>query len=156
MWLVEGLACQFEVPQPRGKRLAVNQMRLADIRDAFRVGRHEKDLPDSRIGQAFALGPLVSVRRLVSDPELFTRPNRDILAHYAQAWALTFFLHRTNAKAFWNYLGAISKREIGEVVSADNELRKFAAAFGTPDHEFDLRWAAFLLRLRYDSAKGGR
>ncbi len=131
MWLVEGLAMQFETPPPRPGQTAtrVNHWRLGEFR------------------QACEQGALVPLARLLSDNELFTKnvPKRAIC--YAQAWALVYNLNGRNPDRFADYVRALIARRPGVSVAADEEQRAFRRFFGPVDEKFVKRWEKHILSL---------
>lgn len=148
-WLVEGMACQFEVAQPQARhgRLRVNQVRLADFRHALGLAPKDRDLAPNAIPQAVAEKRWLSLRQLVENTRPFTDAGDAIAFRYAQAWALVHFLHREHHDAFGGYLRRLSERIPGQGVSAGEEWAEFARAFsGSPD-ELERQWVEFVLKL---------
>jgi len=158
MWLVEGLACQFEVSQassPTG-RLRINHMRLGDIRDALGLEPRAKRLPKHALEQAVQGGRLASLVDLITRSDLFSGRDRNIPNHYAQAWALVYYLHREHRDALADYLDKVRARELGMRIESERALDEFRAAFGVPDAEFEQTWINGIVALRYDPAEAGR
>ena len=158
MWLVEGLACQFEVPQtssPTG-RLRINHMRLGDIRDALELPPRAKRAPARAYEQAVQAGRLASLVDLITQPDLFRGRDANIPNHYAEAWALIYYLHREHREALADYLGKVQAREPGRRIESERALDEFRAAFGEPDAEFERAWINGIVALRFDPAEAGR
>jgi hypothetical protein len=157
-WLVEGLACQFEVPQPviASGRVRINHMRLGDFRDALGVARRETALSESAYQDAVTRGRIVPMADLVSDPELFSGRDKNVPYHYAQAWACVYYLYKTRRQAFKGYAQRVKDRRPGERVDSEQNLGDFQDAFGVPDREFERAWIDHILRLRYDPREAGR
>ncbi len=173
-WLVEGLACQFEIPQPQAggppvasRRtrelgqaargiLRVNHVRLGDFREALHAAPDVKSLSDEAYKKALTGGGFVSLADLISDPKLFRESGENLAFRYAQAWALVYYLHRTRRDAFATYLRRLSTRIPGETAERLREIDEFQAAFGQPDEAFDRTLVRYMLRLRFDRLEAGR
>lgn len=154
-WLIEGLACQFEVPQtqPYGKLVGINQVRLGDLRDALGVP------PTSVIPQSppqYNTDKLMLLSTLVSRDDIFTRTTIDRTTLYAQSWALVFYLHQKFPDAFARYLRDISQRPPHRIHNAEGDLDGFAAAFCEPNQSFLEDFLAWILKLRFDPQAAGR
>jgi hypothetical protein len=151
-WLVEGLACQFETAQPaRGGTLTeVNHLRLADFRATLALPPNARSLAMESWEEALSAGRLVSIRTLVSDPEVIRDSGDAISLRYAQSWALVHFLHREKRTAFADYLRVLAGREARRAVSADEELTVFERHFGHADEHLDVAMCRFVVGLRFD------
>lgn len=140
MWLVEGLAMQFETPpsRPRQTSTSINHDRLGEFRRA-----HEG-------------GQLLPISRLISDPGLFSKntPNRAIA--YSQAWALVYYLSRNKSDRFAAYVRALAVRRPGVPVAPEHELSEFDRFFGPKDGGVISRWEKHILALPYRAGKIGR
>ena len=158
LWLVEGLACQFEVPESLAARGLgrVNHMRLADLRDALGVSLEAGSISDKELDRAFSSGRLVPLPEFVSDPELFTRRDANISYRYAQAWGMVYYLTRKHHESFAAYLRELASRKPGAALAADTEIDRFKAHFGPLDASFRRAWAGFMLKLRLDRTEAGR
>lgn len=156
-WLVEGLACQFEVPQAdsRGALRRINHMRLDDLRTALQVPPSARAVSDDAYRAALDSGQIVSVRELVCDPTLFAG-GKHVVFRYAQAWALVFYLQRQHGEPLAHYLRGLTTRRPGEPVAATWELVEFEAAFGKVDDAFERGWLSYMLRVRLDRKEAGR
>ncbi|MDO8632164.1 MAG: DUF1570 domain-containing protein [Phycisphaerales bacterium] len=160
-WLVEGLACQFEVPQSDlgGDLKRINQMRLGDLRDALHAAPdvHDESKVDWR--GAFHAGPLIPFADLVTaDPRASplgqggggAGGDSAAAARYAQVWSLVYFLQRERRDAFSAYLGRLARRAPGQTFDSQQESGEFHALFGRLDDSFTSDWARFTLRLRHE------
>lgn len=158
MWLAEGLACQFEVPQPATgrSRLHINHLRLADFRDTFHLDDRAKELPPGAHGSALAAGRFVPLSELLTDPDLFTQHGADTVFHYGQAWALVHYLYREQGEALAKYLQRLSRRKPQDALTPEEEISEFTAAFGRPDRAFQRAWVDYVLKLRFDPREAGR
>lgn len=158
VWLVEGLACQFEVPQPRIRDgvWRVNHLRLADLRDAFGVGPSDLKLTATQYDQAIESGRVVSLRDFFVEPASFNAAGEDAAFRYAQAWSLVFFLQKTQRESFAAYLASLARRRPREPVDSERELGDFEAAFGAIDQAMQREWPKYMLRLRLDLRAAGR
>ena len=121
VWLVEGLACQFEVPQSdaQGVLKRVNQMRLGDLRDALGVQRDVADV--ARSAHALEKGKLQPLARLLT-AEQFQRASRPAHVQYAQAWSLVHYLHRQHPKNFAKYVAVLAERTPGTDLSSGDDI----------------------------------
>ncbi len=157
-WLVEGLACQFEVPQTDGQGFIrnINHMRLADFRDALDSGSVVGAAGDRAREDAFSSGRLVPLRSFIGEDETFRAAGEQIVSRYAQAWSLVHYLARERGDAFSTYLRSIAGREPGVIVSSDDEIAVFDAAFGPPDEQFQASWLSYIQALRLDLTAAGR
>jgi len=158
LWLVEGLACQFEVPQTdqSGHPKRINQMRLGDLRNALGVEPGVATCPDTEYHNAVNAKRVVSLGDLISDAELFTRPDANIAFRYAQAWGLVYYLSREHHRALAIYLNRLMARGVGGPVDAGEEIEAFRAAFDPADEQLSRTWIDYMLRLRYNPAAAGR
>ena len=158
VWLSEGLATQFEVTQGStgAGRVAVNHVRLADLRDALGVDRSERKATPALYETAFTAGRLVPLERLVADDGLFQLRGPELAVCYAQAWGLTLFLQREHPEAFARYLTRLAQRHPRKSVTPTQELAEFEAAFGPLDTAWQRNWLDFVLKLPYDPSKALR
>jgi hypothetical protein len=149
IWLVEGLACLFETPPGRsGTGLgAVDQLRLQDFRDAVAGTAAARRLTADDYLNAIAAGRIVSPRELITNPALLHEPGPDRATHYAATWALTMYLQRAHGQKLADYLQALSRRQPGQPVTAEEELALFERHFGPPDETFVRRLGGFILNL---------
>ncbi len=156
-WLVEGLACQFEVPQsaPGGALKRVNQMRLADFREALGVPSGAREMTEEAYRKAMELGRYVPVIDLIADRELLAGGGK-IAFRYAQAWALVYYLERRFRDELTAYVKQTSRREPGDPIGRRRNIEEFRDLFGDPDDAFDRAWIRYMLKLRFDPARAGR
>jgi len=156
-WLTEGLACQFEVAQSdSGKPLTrINHVRLGDFRDALGVSPNIKTLSEDAYRKAVGDARFAPLTELIADPELLRGPAH-VAFHYAQTWALVYYLNREHPDAFALYLRQVGTRSPGEAVGREREIGEFQAAFGAPDEAFQRSWVDFMLKLRFDRREAGR
>ena len=152
LWLVEGLACQFEVPQADGNGALkrVNHVRLGDFREALEAGKNAFE-PKAMLKRAVEAGRLLGLRELLAADQ-FDGDSRKMTFKYAQSWALVHYLHRERPRAFEKYLARIAARKPGMEVPPEDEIRDFEAAFGAADENLESLWLNFMLRLRYDAS----
>lgn len=128
-WLVEGLACQFEV----ASRDDVNQMRLADFREALAARSDNRFL---------SLPDLVADEFNLADGS--KRTNR-----YAQAWALVHYLHRSYSAALAAYMRRQDARK-HKITNRQDLITEFQSVFGKPDEAFERQWIDYVLSLPFD------
>ncbi len=158
VWLVEGLGCQFEVPQSdgAGKLKRVNQSRLGDFREALGIptdaGRVSPDLymPAATNKRWLTLVELIGLE------EMFGKRNDEVAYRYAQAWALVYYLYREHRGPFIKYLQRLGTRRPGESFDRQQEIAEFESHFGKPDAAFEGAWVNFTLKLRFDRREAGR
>ncbi|MFQ5591617.1 MAG: DUF1570 domain-containing protein [Phycisphaerae bacterium] len=157
-WLVEGLACQFEVPQDgaTGRIKGINQMRLADLRDALGIGPHAKSCPDAAYQAALASRRLLHLSELIAKPDAFAHAGENVVFRYAQAWSMVYYLQRTNPTGFHSYLRMVSARRPGIQADAAEELGDFTAALGPVDRRLEDNWLRYTVKLRYRPRDAGR
>lgn len=155
-WLVEGLACQFEVPQshPKGRLIGINHVRLGDLRAALGVPPNRSTTKGHPTH--YDTSKLVPLDALLSEPGLFAATDVDRTTLYAQSWALVAYLHREFPDHFTRYLHRISQRRPGDARAGVTELEGFIAAFGDPDQQFLDNSLAWALKLRFDPQAAGR
>lgn len=147
-WLVEGLACQFEVPQPdpSGGLRGVNQMRLADLREAMGIPPNGQGGSKVDVSSLPASGKLIPLKQLVSG-DVFESVDPRLKPAYAQSWALVLYLHRTSHDSLRDYLHKLANREVGTRPDPEADLAEFEAAFGPIDAKLDQSLADFIIRL---------
>jgi len=156
-WVVEGLATLFETPPGAGGAGIgkVNDLRLRDFRRAIAGGAPLRSSSPNDFLEAIKAGRIVHPRRLVSEPELFGARGLRATRHYATAWALTHYLHRTRGKQLGAYLRSASTRRPGEQFTPAQELALFERHFGPIDETFLRRWSGYMLKLGFRSVGGG-
>ncbi len=141
-WLVEGLACQFEVAQPHltNGRLAANPMRQADFRTALRIDVGTRQLTAEQHRKALVSGRLVPLSKLISSPDLTS--GDDAAFRYAQSWALVFYLHNQHRARFAKLMKSVTSRQ---PTAAPDMVRRFEEAVGPLDEHWDYACAAYAL-----------
>jgi len=156
-WVVEGLATLFETPPGAGGAGIgkVNDLRLRDFRRAIADGASLRSSSPNDFLEAIKTGRIVHPRRLVSEPQLFCARGPRGTNHYAAAWALTHYLHRTRGRQLGAYLRSASTRRPGEQFTPARELALFEQHFGPLDETFLRRWGGYMLKLGFRSV-GGR
>lgn len=157
VWLTEGLACQFEVPQPGAARghLAINQVRLGDFRSALKVAPGVREYAAEALQNAVASGRFLPLRTLSTEFEAFVQADGHEAFRYAQAWALVYFLDRNHQEALRRYLKGVARRRVGKPVGPEGEIAAFQDAFGEPDGEFERAWIDGVLGLQFDPRQAG-
>lgn len=150
-WLVEGLACQFEVPQPVGIGAALrpNSVRLADLRAALDLPLGVKKVSPDRFQAALSQGRLSSLVDLISDPKAFQAGGDLILFRYAQAWGLVYDLNRNRPDDLAAYLILLSQREPRKAFTPRQSLAEFESIFGQVNDDFQIAWINRMARLRF-------
>jgi hypothetical protein len=157
-WLMEGLACQFEVPESRAARGLgrVNHTRLADLRDALGISLDARQISPEQLARAFASQRLVPLADFLSDQELFTRRDANVSYRYAQAWGLVYYLARKHHDPFAAYVRQLASRAPGAALTADAEIDRFETHFGPLDGSFTRAWVDYMAKLRLDRTEAGR
>lgn len=157
IWLTEGLACQFEVPQSeiaRGK-VQINHMRLGDFREALGVGPQIQRLEAAVLQAAIAERRLLSFADFVRDGQVAENDPQRVSFRYAQCWAMVYYLVREHRDAFGRYIQKLAHREPGRIVIAAEKQAEFEEEFGALAADFDERWVSFMLKLRFDPKEAG-
>jgi hypothetical protein len=155
-WLVEGLACMFETPPgASGSGLsAINQSRLKDFREAVAGKSERKILNSQQYQEAVLEGRITPMKDLVSRSELFEDRGEQGAVHYAAAWGLLHYLHRTQNKPLSNYLQEVAARKPGPPPKPAEELRLFEKHFGALDQAFSSRVGNYILSIPYRPLPG--
>lgn len=157
-WLVEGLACQFEVPQGdrTGRIRNINQMRLGDLREALGLTANVRQITADAYARALATRRVVPLADLVSGSGLVGQPARSTAYHYAQAWSLVFHLSRRHGRSFERYLRRLAGRAPGEAVGPEREIAEFEIMFGKINAAFETQWLTHMVGLRFDPHEAKR
>ena len=139
LWLVEGLAMQFESPLDSRNQepTTISPYRLEEFRRAHKNGQL-RPLPEVLWGHEEIVGNVT---------------NRAI--YYAQAWALVYYLKKKQPDRFAAYVRALAARRPGVPIAADRERTDFCRFFGPPDDAFAKRWEKYILTLPYRSSEVG-
>lgn len=158
IWLVEGLACQFEVAQPNqnGRLTSVNHMRLADFRDALGLPALAQSAAPQALDHAIRAGKLWPIADLVAMQQVPAASAEQQSMFYAQSWALVAFLHRSRPDAFAKYVLSAAKRKPGAAITPADELAAFEDAFGAASPELNAQFFDTMLKLRLNLSKAGR
>jgi hypothetical protein len=143
LWMVEGLAMQFEHGRPDGQALrsgksGINLSRLQNF-DNYRRERRQE-------------GSLV---QLISGEHLFRSAPVDA---YSEAWMLTYYLIQTRPVKYGYYLQTLSARGAVADYSTEQRLLDFKSNFGEDLAWFEiefLRFAEETAQKNLDSPKKG-
>jgi hypothetical protein len=127
VWLAEGCAMLFETPPGRagGGLGTVNAHRLEEWHGLY--GRR-------------AIDPAQLRELLFSDQRVRGGSGQE----YSLAWALTYYLWKSQRDEFMNYVQMVTFRAPGRVYSAEENVEDFEAIFGRFDERFIKRWYAFM------------
>lgn len=133
VWFSEGVAMYFETPDlssSKGWRTigAVNRPRLAQFK------KYLAQRPDD------------SLRTLLVDDDRFRDPRQSLDA-YAEAWAITYYLLRTQTEKYLDYLQVISQKKPLMWDSADERVAEFESHFGDLE-SFDEGFLRYMQRIR--------
>ncbi len=116
LWLVEGMAMFFEVSGARAGQWsgvgAINRARLNQFLDYVRRGR-----------------PPDSLRRLIASDDRIRELDQAVDA-YAEAWALTYYLVRTQARRYFEYVQHLGKKPYLWQSTPEERVREFEQFFG--------------------------
>ncbi len=116
LWLVEGMAMFFEVPAGTTGRWggvgAVNHNRLEQFLSYVQEGR-----------------PQDSLRQLIASDDRIRQLDQAVAA-YAESWALTYYLVRTQARRYFEYLQHLGKKPYLWQGSPEERVREFEQFFG--------------------------
>lgn len=133
-WLAEGMAIYFESPDLKNSRGwtkigAVNRLRLRPFRDY--VNRRPAD-------------SLVTL--LTSDSRMLDARTAD--AAYAEAWALNYFLIRTEREAYQKYLAKLAAKETMLFDTPEQRLKDFQECFGEDLQKLDAAFVKYMLKVK--------
>jgi uncharacterized protein DUF1570 len=133
MWLTEGMAMFFEVPdldsRTGWKTIGrVNSLRLQHFRESLRQMR-----------------PADSLAMLIRADDRFLNAEQSRAA-YAESWALTYFLIKTRRDDYIAYLKKIDRKPRLVADTPDDRLRDFAEIFGNDFEMLDRELRAWLPR----------
>ncbi len=135
VWLTEGMAMFFEVPDLRSQ----NDWRTIGRVNRSRLTRFRQFVRDDRL-----TGSLTS---LVEDDERFRDPE-SVEAAYAEAWVFTSFLIQKHRRQYELFLRKCSKNTQLHWKTRDERLRDFESAFGTKPEEMDQELLRYASRLK--------
>ena len=144
-WLVEGLACQFEVSLD-----GTNQMRLADFRKAYAATQNADTAPALGDTALPSNKQFLSLIELIADDEFNVADESKRAVRYAQAWALVDYLRRTHGEALATYLRRVTERKSNEPADRQHRITEFRLVFGSPDQAFERLWIESILSLPFD------
>ena len=133
-WVGEGLAMYFETPDRRNPKRwrgigRVNRVNLA------RWKRYQPNRPDDSL-----------MTLLVNDTRF--RNTATAEAAYAEAWALTYFLIKTQRKRYVEYLRKLSEAELSVVRTEQQRIKDFENAFAKTLSEIDTAFTNYMRRVR--------
>ena len=134
LWLTEGMAMYFETPDIRNKSgwTTLGKLNLARLR-GFRdfVARRRRQ-PDS-------------LTTLIKDDERLVNAETAGDA-YAEAWALTYFLIKTQRKKYMEYLKLISAKPPLQFATPEQRLEEFRSIFGEDLTKLDREFLLYMSR----------
>lgn len=135
MWLTEGMAMFFEVPDLEGrsgwKTIGhVNSLRLKTFRQSL-PRRDETS----------------SLERLLQNDDRF-QDVKQAEAAYAEAWALTFYLIKNRPDAYATYLKRIAEKPRLVLDAPDKRLQDFRSVFDDDLTDLDRELRRFIARQR--------
>lgn len=134
-WLVEGLACIFEVDQKEGSAgLSPNPWRFADMSPLFQP---------QRCGTRIVSVNRQTLQDLVGRTWPLDEGEGPHQRHYAQAYALAYYLCETNPEGMKRYLAASNSRPADIALTPAVARSEFSAAFGPLEWEFIRGWLGF-------------
>ncbi len=133
LWVSEGIAIYFETPDLKkskgwGTIGRVNLVRHAEFRK-YLLHR-----------------PADSLETLLSTDTRF-RDSRSAANAYAEAWALNYFLIRTRAKDYREYLRGLSQKRPMIYDAPEERLAMFREAFGEDLRHLDSQFLRYMMRV---------
>lgn len=136
LWLMEGMAMFFEVPDLESKAGWAsigkpNKSRVAMFADWYKTGQRPKD----------------SLKTLVQDDKRFIDPDTALIA-YAEAWSLTYYLIMRRRDDFTAYLKMVAEKPRLKYLEPEERLAEFEKHFGDDWEELDENMVALLKRIR--------
>lgn len=136
VWLLEGMAMFFEVPDLESKTGWAsigqpNKARVAMFADWYKSGRRPND----------------SLKTLVQDDKRFIDPDTALIA-YAEAWSLTYYLIMRRRDNFTAYLKMIAEKPMLKYLEPEERLAEFEKHFGDDWEELDQNMVGLLKRIR--------
>jgi len=91
---------------------------------------------------------LTPPRQLISNPQVFDRHQPFLPREYATAWALLYYLYKTQPGPLADYLKATRTRKPSRVTDAQDEVRLFRACFGPLDDDLVQRWGLYMCSIQ--------
>jgi hypothetical protein len=136
VWLVEGMAMYFEVPDIRNRTGWAsigqpNKPRVAQFAEWFKG--------DSR--------PADSLQSMIRDDSRFVSPETAGNA-YAEAWSLTYYLIKKRRDEYAAYLKQVAEKPILQYLTPDERIAEFESFFGDDWRKLDEEMVALLKRIR--------
>ena len=132
-WVTEGLGCLFEA---KGVYNSSRYPRQADRFNRERLTAFHRSMARRKEG---SLADFVTTDRPFET---------DILAAYAEAWALTFFLSETEPRKWVEYLRKTAELRPLVAERSPERLRDFTAVFGSDLRMLETRFLRFMEELR--------
>jgi len=133
-WVSEGIATYFESPSLTTTRgwNAVGKMNRFNL---FYFRRSLQQQPGTR------LPGLISADAAFQDPGAVRQA-------YAESWALTYFLLKTRAPQYCEYIKRLSSQSPLQRRGSDERKAIFRASFGTDLAEMEEEWMRYMRRLK--------
>ena len=130
-WVSEGMAMFFEVPDPKSNVLwgtvgKVNPYQLTQFR------------------KYLANRPADSLTTLISDDERFSGPGEQVLAAYAESWALTYYLMKAQKKNYAAYLAEHAQLKPLAEPDPRQRIELFKKHFGSNFAKLDADFIKFI------------
>lgn len=136
LWLAEGMAMYFEVPDVRSKTGwssigQPNKPRVAQFANWYKSNTRPAD----------------SLKTLIRDDTRFTSAETAGNA-YAEAWGLSFYLIKHRREDYAAYLKHIAEKKMLEYPSPDERIAEFEQFFGNDWDKLDEAMVSLLKRIR--------
>lgn len=132
-WLSEGLAMFFEVPDPPSKS-ALGWGTVGKV-NPYQLVQFRKYMSNR---------PADSLTTLVSDDERFAGPADQVLAAYAESWALTFYLIKAQKKNYAAYLSDLGQLKSPGECDPRQRIELFKKHFGSNLAKLDNDFLKFI------------
>ena len=136
LWLLEGMAMYFEVPDVRSKTGWAsigqpNRPRVAKFAEWYKSGTR----------------PVDSLKTLIQDDSRFISVETAEIA-YAEAWALTYYLIKRRRKDYAAFLKLIAEKPLLVYPDPPERIAEFEAIFGSDWEELDEEMVALLKQIK--------
>lgn len=136
LWLMEGMAMFFEVPDLKNKSgwASVgqpNKMRVAVFADWFKSGQRAEN----------------SLKTLIQDDTRFLDADTAGAA-YAEAWSLTYYLIKRRREEYTVYLKHVAEKPILKYLTPAERILEFEKFFGEDWAQLDDEMVTLLKRIR--------
>jgi hypothetical protein len=134
LWMIEGLATMFEAPgvwnaqYDHSQSDRINRGRLADFHKYTRARRKP--------------GSLLA---LLSTDQAF---RGDVIAAYAEAWALSFYLCETQPRLYAAYLNKTASRPLFSDYPAAERIADFQDTFGSEMKMFEMKFLRYMEEIK--------